>query len=139
MGGRRKTRKARKTRKMRGGNFYGFAGGVGNTSAGPQWNAVENVAANPVTGKLIPNDGSEMNATKLGGRRRKTTRKGGKHRKGHRRSRKMRGGANWVSVAPAGGAYTGNGKAGLISLDQYSSNMPVRGGPVQGPDGVYKA
>jgi hypothetical protein len=131
----------RRTRKMRGGTFYGFAGGVGNTSAGPQWNAVENLAANPVNGRLIPNDGSEMKATKLGGRRRKSkkaTRKGGKHRKGHRRSRKMRGGASYQSVAGVGAAFKGEGVAGLGNYSPYASKVPPSGGPTQGADGVYQ-
>lgn len=136
-GGRR-----RRTRKMKGGNFYGMGEPI--AVGVPTWNAVENVAANHVTGAPIV-DGSEMNAVKVtGGRRRRTrkskkaTRKGGKHRKGHRRSRKMRGGASWVTSAPAGGSFTGQGAGGLASLTQYSGRMPVAGGPPQNQDGAYR-
>lgn len=143
-GGRRrrtgKTKKTRMTKKaMRGGNFYGFTGGVGGTSAGAGWESVENTAAKP-DGTLIAN-GGELSATQLGGRRRrgkgKKTRKGG--RKGRKGRRTMRGGANFVSVAPAGGSYTGQGAGGLISLTPYAAKTSVDGGPVQGGDGVYRA
>lgn len=134
-------RRSRKT--LRGGNFYGASGAI--APGAMQWGAVENVAASPVTGKLIPNDGSEMKATKLGGRRhgkktrktKKVTRKGGKK---HRKSRrKMRGGANWVSSAGVGAAFKGDGVAGLGDYSAYGAKMPVSGGPEQNPDGAYRA
>ena len=139
MGGRRRTRKmkgkSRRTRKLRGGNFAGFQAGesTGLGTAGALYPAVENSEVNPKTGAAVPEP-----ILPKGGRRRtqKKSRKGGKHRRGHK-SRKMRGGANWVSVAGTGGSYTGDGKAGLINLTQYSTKNPA-GGPPQGPDGVYK-
>lgn len=135
--GRRRSRKmkgkSRRTRKLRGGNFVGFSAGeqTGLGTAGAMYPAVEN---SPVTKGGVPIPEPIL---PKGGRRRsrKPKRKGGKHRRGH--TRKMRGGANWVSVAPAGGSFTGEGNAGLINLTQYSSKVPG-GGPVQGGDGVYK-
>lgn len=134
-------------RKMRGGNFYGAAVDPQIGTAGLARPAVENVAANPKTGALLPNDGSEMKATTLrGGRHRKghkSTRKHrGKSRKGtkkSRRTRKMRGGATYQSAANVGAAYTGTGYAGIQNYVGYPANVPVAGGPIQGPDGVMKA
>ena len=124
---------------MKGGNFYGFAADPQIGSAGAARPSVENLAADPVSGRLIPNSG-ELNATQLGGRRRrssKKTRKGGrKGRKVGRKGRKtMRGGANFYSPATAGGSFVGSGSAGLINLTQYAANRPA-GGPTIGPDGV---
>lgn len=142
MGGRRRrSSKTRKTRKMYGGNFYGFTTDAGLGSAGAARPAVENVAANPVTGGLIPNDGSELNAPKLGGRRRrrKGTKKMTKKKGGKRRGRKtMRGGASYVSSAGVGASFRGEGVAGLGNYSAYGAKMPVAGGPTQGGDGVYQ-
>ena len=134
----RRRRSTKKTRKMRGGNFYGPVGAI--APGAMEWGAKENVAADPKTGALIPNDGSEMQAPKLGGRRRRSsrkTKKGGKHRKGHK-SRKMRGGASYVSSAGVGAAFKGEGVAGLGNYSAYASKVPA-GGPPQGADGVYRA
>lgn len=135
-----------KRRKMRGGNFYGAAVDPQIGSAGLAYPAVENVAAKP-TGVLIPN-GGELNATQLGGRHRKghktrkarkSTRKTRKVQKKSRRTRKMRGGASYVSSANVGAGYTGTGYAGIQNYVGYPANVPVTGGPTQGPDGVMKA
>lgn len=134
-GGRRRRGKGKgKTRKMRGGNFYGFNGGVGGTTAGADWKPVVNAEVNPQTGAVVP----ESILPKTGGRRRGKGKKSRKGRKGRKGRKTMRGGANWVSVAPAGGSYTGQGAGGLINLTQYGAKMPVAGGPVQGGDGVYQ-
>lgn len=70
-------------RKIRGGNFYGAAVDPQIGSAGLAYPSVENLAANPVTGALIPNDGVR------GGRRRR----GGKSsKKTARKTRRRRGG-----------------------------------------------
>ena len=132
---RRRRSSTKKTRKMRGGNFYSFNGAIGTNGA--DWGAKENVAADPKTGALLPNDGGEMQAPKLGGRRRRSsrkTKKGGKRRK----SRKMRGGASYVSSAGVGAAFKGEGIAGLGNYSAYASKAPA-GGPPQGADGVYRA
>jgi hypothetical protein len=133
--------------RMRGGNFYGAAVDPQIGSAGLAYPAVENVAANSRTGALIPNDGSELKATQLGGRHRKghktrKTRKARKTRKVQkksRRTRKMRGGATYQSAANVGAGYTGTGYAGIQNYVGYPANVPVAGGPTQGPDGVMKA
>lgn len=138
-GGRR--RRNGKTKKMRGGNFYAFKGAMGTNGA--EWGAQENLAADSATGQILPNNGSELLAAPLfGGRRRrgkgkKVTRKGGRKSRRVPRRRTMRGGANWVSVAPAGGSYIGHGTGGFINLAQYGAKMPVEGGPVQGGDGAF--
>ena len=142
MGGR--GRRKMTARKMKGGNFYGPGGAI--APGAMQWDSVENVAADPVSGRLIA-DGSELQQVKLGGRRRKSrkaskkaSRKGSrKGKKGTRRGRKMRGGSNWATVAPAGGSFTGQGAGGLIDLTSYDSRMPAGGGPPQNPDGAYRA
>ena len=137
-----------KRRKMRGGNFYGFNVDPQIGSAGAARPAVENVAANSRTGALIPNDGSEMKAPQLGGRHRKghktrkarkSTRKTRKVQKKSRRTRKMRGGATYQSAGNVGAGYTGTGYAGIQNYVGYPANVPVAGGPTQGPDGVMKA
>jgi hypothetical protein len=133
-GGRRRGKKSRASRKMRGGNFYGAAVDPQIGSAGLARPSVENVAADSATGRLIPNN-AELNATQLGGRRRrrtsKKTRKGGKHRRGHK-SRKMRGG---MSVGQVGYGFTGTGAAGLADAVGYNANV---GGAPTGPDGVAR-
>jgi hypothetical protein len=137
MGGRRR-RSVKKSRKMRGGNFYGFGVDPQIGSAGAAYPSVENLAANSASGRLIPNN-AELNATQLGGRRRRRTRKGGrKSRKVGRKGRKtMRGGANFYSPATAGGSFVGSGSAGLINLKHYDVNVPP-GGPAIGADGVSR-
>jgi hypothetical protein len=118
----------RTRRKLRGGNFYGFSGSLGGTTAGPQWGAVENVAANSATGRLIPNDGSEMNATKIGGRRRrKTSRKTRGRRRGGveplKSSTETPGGPIGTSSTPSAPFMmpTGSPAMGLVSSEQPKS------------------
>ena len=133
---------------MRGGNFYGAAVDPQIGSAGLAYPAVENVAANPVTGALIPNDGSELKASTLKGGRhrkghksrkgRKSTRKPRKTQKKSRRTRRMRGGASYTNSANVGAAYTGTGYAGIQNYVGYPANVPAAGGPVQGGDGVMR-
>ena len=119
---------------MKGGNFYGFGVDPQIGSAGAAYPSVENLAADSTSGRLIPNN-AELNATQLGGRRRrrtsKKTRKGGKHRRGHK-SRKMRGG---MSVGQVGYGFTGTGAAGLADAVGYNANV---GGAPTGPDGVAR-
>jgi hypothetical protein len=113
MGGRRR-RSVKKSRKMRGGNFYGFGVDPQIGSAGAAYPSVENLAADSTSGRLIPNN-AELNATQLGGRRRRRTRKGGRKskkvgRKG-RKTRKMRGGAGSMGAIKANAGFTGEGAA----------------------------
>jgi hypothetical protein len=108
---------------------YGFGGAMGTN--GPVWSSS--------WGGEITKGGEPIYDTTerppvTGGRRRKS-KKGSK--KGRRRT--MRGGATWQSVAPAGGAFTGEGTRGLISLTGYDSKVPVAGGPAQNLDGAYRA
>jgi hypothetical protein len=136
MGGRRR----RTGRKQRGGNFYGVVGGdPALGSAGARYDAVSN---DPVdqSGAAIP----EAVMPKVGGRRRRTgkkrmTRRGGRksRRVMPRRKRTMRGGASWYSPSVAGGAFVGNGSAGLPNLTGYSVNT-VAGGPVENFDGAMR-
>jgi hypothetical protein len=138
MGGRRR----RTGRKQRGGMGYEFGGALDGTNL-PKWGGVENMAATP-GGTLIPN-GGELQATQLGGRRRRRTGKKRMTRRGGRKSRRvmprrkrtMRGGASWYSPSVAGGAFVGNGSAGLPNLTGYSVNT-VAGGPVENFDGAMR-
>lgn len=131
--------RASRGKKMRGGNFYGVGEPIAPGVLG--YKVVPNNAADAATGRELPTDTSNPQPAKLGGRRR-SQRKGKKtakrHGRRHGRRRTMRGGANQVSIAPAGGSFTGKGDAGLISLDRYSVNVPG-GDRAQGPDGVYSA
>ena len=120
---------------MKGGSFYGPGGAI--APGAMQWDAVENNAANPVTGAPIV-DGSELQQVKLaGGRRRKSRkaskkvsrRKGGRHRRGRRHTRKMRGGATYESVAGVGYGYAGGGEAGLANYGGYASKVGGAGDP----------
>jgi hypothetical protein len=131
MGGRRRSRKGKKT--MKGGMGYGFGGPLGTN--GPVWNAS--------WGGEITKDGTPIYDTAdrpavTGGRRRKSKKASKKAKKGGKRRRTMRGGAQWQSVAPAGGSFTGAGERGLIGLTGYASRVPVSGGPSQNPDGAYR-
>jgi hypothetical protein len=139
MGGRRR----RTGRKQRGGNFYGFQGGIGGTTAGAEWGAVPNAGARS-DGTLVAGDG-DLSANQLGGRRRRRTGKKRMTRRGGRKSRRvmprrrrtMRGGASWYSPSVAGGAFVGDGSAGLPNLTGYSVNT-VAGGPVENFDGAMR-
>jgi hypothetical protein len=128
---------------MKGGNFYGFAADPQIGSAGAARPSVENLAADPVSGRLIPNSG-ELNATQLGGRRRrrtsKKTRKGGRKGKkvGGRRRRTMRGGASYLGSANAGYGYAGTGSGGLADPVGYRANVPGSGAGQQ-VNGVWSA
>jgi hypothetical protein len=141
MGGRRR-RSVKKTRKMRGGNFYGFGVDPQIGSAGAAYPSVENLAADSASGRLVPNN-AELNATQLGGRRRraaKKTRKGGrKSKKVGRKGRKtMRGGASYLGSANAGYGYTGTGAGGLADAVGYRANVPGPGAGQQ-VNGVWSA
>ena len=132
-GRRRKSKKGGKTGArrctMRGGMGYGMNGTIGTAGAlySPAWGGEITKSGEPIY------DTADRPAV-TGGRRRKS-KKGSK--KGRRRT--MRGGALWQSVAPAGGAFTGEGTRGLISLTGYDSKVPVAGGPAQNLDGAYRA
>jgi hypothetical protein len=108
---------------------YGMNGTIGTAGAlySPAWGGEITKSGEPIY------DTADRPAV-TGGRRRKS-KKGSK--KGRRRT--MRGGALWQSVAPAGGAFTGEGTRGLISLTGYDSKVPVAGGPAQNLDGAYRA
>jgi hypothetical protein len=141
MGGRRR-RSVKKSRKMKGGNFYGFAADPQIGSAGAARPSVENLAADPVSGRLIPNNG-ELNATQLGGRRRRRTGKGKKATRkgkkvGGRRRRTMRGGASYLGSANTGYGYAGTGSGGLADAVGYRSNVPGPGAGQQ-VNGVWSA
>lgn len=132
-GRRRKSKKGGKTgarrRTMRGGMGYGMNGTIGTAGAlySPSWGGEITKSGEPIY------DTADRPAV-TGGRRRKS-KKGSKKL----RRRTMRGGAPWQSVAPAGGAFTGEGARGLLSLTGYDSKVPVAGGPAQNPDGAYRA
>ena len=132
-GRRRKSKKGGKAgarrRTMRGGMGYGMNGTIGTAGAlySPSWGGEITKSGEPIY------DTADRPAV-TGGRRRKS-KKGGK--RGRRRT--MRGGAPWQSVAPAGGAFTGEGARGLLSLTGYDSKVPVAGGPAQNFDGAYRA
>ena len=131
-GRRRKSKKGGKKGRrhtMRGGMGYGMNGTIGTAGAlySPAWGGEITKSGEPIY------DTADRPPV-TGGRRRKS-KKGSK--KGRRRT--MRGGATWQSVAPAGGAFTGEGARGLISLTGYDSKVPVAGGPAQNPDGAYRA
>jgi hypothetical protein len=124
---------------MRGGQFYGFQGPLGGTSAGPAWGGVENTAANSSTGALIAN-GAEMNAPALRGGRRgrsRATRRKATRRKMSRRRRTMRGGASYVGSANVGHGYTGSGIAGTATHAGYAANVPGPGAGSQ-VNGVWQ-
>lgn len=124
---------------MKGGNFYGFGVDPQIGSAGAAYPSVENLAANSASGRLIPNN-AELNATQLGGRRRRRTRKGGrKSKKVGRKGRKtMRGGASYLGSANAGYGYTGTGAGGLADAVGYRANVPGPGAGQQ-VNGVWSA
>jgi hypothetical protein len=131
-GGRRRTSKkgGKRRRTMRGGMGYGFGGAMGTN--GPVWSSS--------WGGEITKGGEPIYDTAerppvTGGRRRKSKKAG---KKGGRRRKTMRGGAQWQSVAPAGGGFTGQGSRGLADWGGYSSKVPVEGGPAQNPDGAYR-
>jgi hypothetical protein len=138
MGGRRR-RSVKKSRKMRGGNFYGFGVDPQIGSAGAAYPSVENLAADSASGRLVPNN-AELNATQLGGRRRRRTRKGGrKSKKVGRKGRKtMRGGASYLGSANAGYGYAGTGAGGLADAVGYRANVPGPGAGQQ-VNGVWSA
>ena len=131
-GRRRKSKKGGKTgarrRTMRGGMGYGFGGAMGTN--GPVWSSSW---GGEITKSGEPIYDTADRPAVTGGRRRKS-KKGGK--RGRRRT--MRGGAQWQSVAPAGGGFTGQGSRGLADWTGYDSKVPVAGGPPQGPDGAYR-
>ena len=124
---------------MKGGNFYGFGVDPQIGSAGAAYPSVENLAADSTSGRLIPNN-AELNATQLGGRRRRRTRKGGrKSKKVGRKGRKtMRGGASYLGSANAGYGYTGTGAGGLADAVGYRANVPGPGAGQQ-VNGVWSA
>jgi hypothetical protein len=134
-GRRRRTAKGKKV--MKGGDFYGFTGPLGGTTAGAGWGGVANTANDPVTGGVIL-DGGEMKAPKLGGRRRRTskkTKKGGrKSRKVGRKGRKTMRGGGWnpgvVNVAGAGYGYGGNSIATSGPPDMVGYASRVGGAPM---------
>lgn len=135
-GGRRKSKKsgkkASRRRSMRGGMGYGMNGTIGTAGA----------LYSPAWGGEITKSGEPIYATAdrpavTGGRRRKS-KKAGKTTKKAGRRRTMRGGAQWQSVAPAGGGFTGEGSRGLADWTGYNSKVPVDGGPVQNFDGAYR-
>lgn len=130
MGGRR--RKTRKVRKMKGGMGYGFGGAMGTN--GPVWDASW---GGEVTKSGEPVYDTADRPPVTGGRRRKSKKATKKSKKGGRRRRTMRGGAQWQSIAPAGGGFTGEGSRGLANWTGYDSKVPVAGGPSQNPDGAY--
>ena len=131
-GRRRKSKKGGKTgarrRTMRGGMGYGMNGTIGTAGAlySPAWGGEITKSGEPIY------DTADRPAV-TGGRRRKS-KKGSK--KGRRRT--MRGGAQWQSVAPAGGGFMGQGSRGLADWGGYNAKVPVEGGPLQGPDGAYR-
>ena len=131
-GRRRKSKKGGKTgarrRTMRGGMGYGMNGTIGTAGAlySPSWGGEITKSGEPIY------DTADRPAV-TGGRRRKS-KKGSK--KGRRRT--MRGGAQWQSVAPAGGGFMGQGSRGLADWGGYNAKVPVEGGPLQGPDGAYR-
>ena len=132
-GGRRKSKKggkkAGRRRTMRGGMGYGFGGAMGTN--GPVWSSSW---GGEITKSGEPIYDTAERPPVTGGRRRKS-KKGSKKM----RRRTMRGGAPWQSVAPAGGGFTGSGSRGLADWTGYDAKVPVAGGPVQGPDGAYRA
>lgn len=141
-GGRRRRRNG-KTKKMRGGNFYSFKGAIGTNGA--EWGAQENLAADSATGRILPNNGSELLAAPLlGGRRRrgkgkKVTRKGGRKSRRVPRRRTMRGGAPWLTAGAVGYGYGGDSlqTRGPTDVVPYNPRALVAGGPVQGGDGAF--
>ena len=132
-GRRRKSKKGGKTgarrRTMRGGMGYGMNGTIGTAGAlySPAWGGEITKSGEPIY------DTADRPAV-TGGRRRKS-KKGSK--KGRRRT--MRGGAQWQSVAPAGGGFMGQGSRGLADWGGYNAKVPVEGGPAQNFDGAYRA
>ncbi len=132
-GRRRKSKKGGKMgarrRTMRGGMGYGMNGTIGTAGAlySPSWGGEITKSGEPIY------DTADRPAV-TGGRRRKS-KKGSKKL----RRRTMRGGAPWQSVAPAGASFRGEGERGLANVTGYDSKVPVAGGPVQNPDGAYRA
>jgi hypothetical protein len=130
-GARRRSRKGKKT--MKGGMGYGFGGPLGTN--GPVWGASW---GGEVTKGGEPIYDTADRPAVGGGRRRKSKKASKKSKKGGKRRRTMRGGAQWQSVAPAGGGFTGEGKAGLASWTGYDAKVPPSaGGPLQNLDGAY--
>jgi hypothetical protein len=127
----------RTRRKMKGGNFYSFGFDPQTGTGGAGFAAVENNAVDAKTGAVMPDYAMPAKGGKRRGSRKskKTTRKG---KKGMRRTRKMKGGANWASVGAVGAAFKGEGSGGLANYSAYAAKAPA-GGPVQNPDGAYRA
>jgi len=109
---------------------YGFQGALDGGTTGPLWGAAW---GGEVTKGGEPIYDAADRPAVGGGRRRKSK----KSKKGGKRRKTMRGGAQWQSVAPAGGGFTGEGTRGLASWTGYASKVPVEGGPAQNPDGAY--
>jgi hypothetical protein len=120
----------RRRKTMKGGMGYGMNGTIGTAGAlySPAWGGEITKSGEPIY------DTADRPPV-TGGRRRKSK----KAKKGGKRRKTMRGGAQWQSIAPAGGAFTGEGARGLMSLTGYASKVPVEGGPAQNPDGAYRA
>ena len=141
LGGRRRSKKmrggdgscgmpgGRRRKTMKGGMGYGFGGAMGTNGA--VWNSSW---GGEITKSGEPIYDTAERPPVTGGRRRKSK----KSKKGGKRRRTMRGGAQWQTIAPAGGSFTGAGERGLLSLTGYSSRVPVEGGPAQNPDGAYR-
>jgi hypothetical protein len=120
----------RRRRTMKGGMGYGFGGAMGTN--GPVWDASW---GGEITKAGAPIYDTADRPAVGGGRRRKSK----KAKKGGKRRRTMRGGAQWQSVAPAGGGFTGQGSRGLADWTGYDAKVPpASGGPVQNPDGAYR-
>ena len=133
-GRRRKSKKVSRRRTMRGGMGYGFGGAMGTN--GPVWSSSW---GGEITKSGEPIYDTADRPAVTGGRRRRSTKASKKASKqGGRRRKTMRGGAQWQSVAPAGGGFMGQGSRGLADWGGYSSKVPVDGGPLQGPDGAYR-
>jgi len=136
----RNSRVAKGKKVMRGGAFYEFGGALDGTGAGARWGGVDNLAANPVTGQLI-RDGGEMQAPKIGGRRRRTGKKGTrKSRRVTRRRRTMRGGNPlYHGSANSGVSFDGTGVAGTRDPVGYAANVPGAGSTHFQTAGVWNA
>jgi hypothetical protein len=136
-GRRRKSKKGSKASRrstMRGGMGYGMSGTIGTAGAlySPSWGGEITKSGEPIY------DTADRPAV-TGGRRRRSTKASKKaSKKGGRRRKTMRGGAQWQSIAPAGGGFTGQGSRGLADWSGYSSKVPVDGGPAQNLDGAYR-
>ncbi len=120
---------------MKGGMGYGFQGAMGTN--GPTWGASW---GGEVTKSGEPIYDTADRPPVTGGRRRKSKKASKKGKTTSRRRRTMRGGASWQTIAPAGASFTGEGERGLANVTGYASKVPpASGGPVQNPDGAYRA